>query len=90
MAGFRPGKLPSDRPHAYSAGYAGLFTPFRLRPTLTDGLCRPDDLSLMCVFQFLVSEAASIIFIAREKRIGTAKAKTLMESAETPPYPTDL
>jgi hypothetical protein len=44
----------------------------------------------MCVFQFLVSEAASIIFIAREKRIGTAKAKTLMESAETPPYPTDL
>ena len=35
----------SGVPHAYSAGYAGLFTPFRLRPALTYGLYGPDDLS---------------------------------------------
>ena len=52
VAGFRPGKPPSDRPHAYSVGHAGLFTPFRLRPALTDGLCGPGDLSLMCCIQF--------------------------------------
>ena len=86
VAGFRPGKLPSDRPHAYSAGHAGLFTPFRLHPTLTDGLCRSDDLSQICVIQFLVSVASSIIFIARDKRKGTKSAKTLLESAGTKPY----
>ena len=33
----------SEDPRTYSVGYAGLCTPFRLRPILTNGLCGPAD-----------------------------------------------
>ena len=44
VVAFRPASFDaSDFPYAYSAGCAGLFTPFHLRPVLTQGLYGPDD-----------------------------------------------
>ena len=87
VAGFRPGKPPSDRPHAYSVGHAGLFTPFRLRPALTDGFCRPGDLSLMCCiqFSFLIRPLLSSLRGKSEK--GQRKSKLLWDLQEHRPIP---